>query len=128
MTGLYLKETAKLFDIVDLTICCSLYKICNGNQFEHMKGTDFVDFMNLKEVSRPVVVRHRENSRVCYLLYVVSKEIMNESLGYNTCWNSVKSVPDTINPIIEMPSIPEQEKPMPNSSRLSKKPSKRQNL
>ena len=40
MTGLYLKETAKLFDIVDLTICCSLYKICNGNQFEHMKGTD----------------------------------------------------------------------------------------
>lgn len=33
MTGLYLKETAKLFDIVDLTICCSLYKICNGNQF-----------------------------------------------------------------------------------------------
>jgi len=81
MTGLYLKETAKLFDIVDLTICCSLYKICNGNQFEHMKGTDFVDFMNLKEVSRPVVVRHRENSRVCYLLYVVSKEIMNESLA-----------------------------------------------
>lgn len=46
-----------------------------------MKGTDFVDFMNLKEVSRPVVVRHRENSRVCYLLYVVSKEIMNESLA-----------------------------------------------
>ena len=38
MTGLYLKETAKLFDIVDLTICCSLYKICNGNQFEHMYG------------------------------------------------------------------------------------------
>ncbi len=49
MTGLYLKETAKLFDIVDLTICCSLYKICNGNQFEYMKGTDFVDFMNLKK-------------------------------------------------------------------------------
>ena len=131
MTGLYLKETVKLFDIVDLTICCSLYKICNGNQFEHMKGTDFVDFMNLKEVSRPVVVRHRENSRVCYLLYVISKEIMNESLAKEWIQHMLeqcKISPDTTNPIIEMHSIPEQEKPMPNSSRLSKKPSKKQNL
>ena len=96
-----------------------------------MKGTDFVDFMNLKEVSRPVVVRHRENSRVCYLLYVVSKEIMNESLAKEWIQHMLeqcKISPGYYKSIIEMHSIPEQEKPMPNSSRLSKKPSKRQNL
>lgn len=79
MTRLFLEETAKYKDLVDLTLCCMLYKICNCRQFEHMKGSDFVDFMNLKSVSAKICFR--EKNRVCYLLYMVSGRFDSPILG-----------------------------------------------
>ena len=81
MSRLFLQETAKYKDLVDLTLCCMLYKVCNCRQFEHMKGTEFADFMNLKQPSTKIIVRSRENTRVCYLLYIVSREFKNPDVG-----------------------------------------------
>ncbi|NCB79570.1 MAG: hypothetical protein EOM41_06335 [Bacilli bacterium] len=79
MSRLFLQETAKYKDLVDLTLCCMLYKVCNCRQFEHMKGSEFVDFMNLKSVSAKICFR--EKNRVCYLLYMVSKRFDSPILG-----------------------------------------------
>ena len=81
MIGLHLSETLRLLDVVDLTVCCKIYKVCNGNQFEIMRGSEFVDFLNLKPLSRPVQIRFREKSRVCFLFHCISREFMNETLG-----------------------------------------------
>ena len=81
MLGLHLTETIRLLDVVDLTVCCKIYKVCNGNQFELMRGSEFVDFLYLKPLSRPIQVRYREKSRVCFLLHCISREFMNETLG-----------------------------------------------
>lgn len=81
MSRLFLQETAKYKDLVDLTLCCMLFKVCNCRQFEQMKGTEFADFMNLKQSTTKITVRSRENNRVCYLLYIVSKEFCNPDVG-----------------------------------------------
>ena len=62
MSRLFLQETAKYNDLVDLTLCCMLFKVCNCRQFEQMKGTEFADFMNLKQSTTKITVRSRENN------------------------------------------------------------------
>lgn len=76
-----LKQTAGLFDLVDLTLCSCLYNVCKDRQFVELKGSDFVDFLNLKDVSAPIIVRDREKLRVCYLIYTVSQHLIKPSLG-----------------------------------------------
>lgn len=78
MLGTRLYSTYNQQDLVDLTICCKLYKVCNGRQIEPMRGTDFVDLLNLKPMSCEVKVRFRENGRLCYLFYTIAKETMND--------------------------------------------------
>ena len=81
MTANYFQEKVQLHDVVDLTVCSAIYKVCNGNQFEYMNGSDFVAFMNAKPLQRPVRIRLREKSRVCYLFYAIAKETMPTCLA-----------------------------------------------
>lgn len=80
MNGRYtLTATNAAIDRVQLSLCMFLYEVCNDVQFEHMSGSDFVNFLNLKPTAVPVVVRPRENLRICYLAYVISKTIAPKS-------------------------------------------------
>ena len=62
-----LQETVSWMDTVDLALCLFIYEVCNDCQFEFASGSDFANFMNLKPTSRPVIVRPKENLRVCYM-------------------------------------------------------------
>lgn len=80
MNGNYtLTATNSAIDCVQLSLCMFLYEVCNDAQFEHMSGSDFVNFLNLKPTATPVVIRSRENLRICYLAYSVSKTIVPKS-------------------------------------------------
>lgn len=50
MNDRLLEETAKLIDIVDTPLCSFVWKVCNHIQFENMRGTDFCNLMNLREL------------------------------------------------------------------------------
>lgn len=70
-----LQETVSWMDTVDLALCLFIYEVCNDCQFEFASGSDFANFMNLKPTSRPVIVRPKENLRVCYMVFSVSQTI-----------------------------------------------------
>ena len=76
-----LQETSAWMDTVDLALCLFIYEVCNDYQFEFVSGSDFVNFMNLKPTSRPVVVRPKENLRVCYMAFSVSQTIRPRERG-----------------------------------------------
>lgn len=78
---LFLQETAKLFDLVDIILCAQLYKVCNNVLFEDMLGTDFVNFLNNRPTSTPVAVRAKQKNRVCHLLHVVSERLIKPNLA-----------------------------------------------
>lgn len=78
---IHLYNTAKLRNVVDLFLCSALYKVCNGIQFNPMKGTDFANFLNLQETSEPVVVLKAENRRVCYLINMISKHLLDRTVA-----------------------------------------------
>jgi regulator of RNase E activity RraB len=46
-----------------------------------MKGTDFANFLNLQDTSEPVKVQKDENRRVCYLINVISKNLLDQSVS-----------------------------------------------
>jgi hypothetical protein len=79
-----LKEIAGQCDLIDITMCCYLYRVCKGKQFDGLTGTDFAQLLNLRELSNPVKVRYRENTRVCYMIHAVSQCIENEA--YSKAW------------------------------------------
>ncbi len=63
-----LNATMMEMDIIDITTCTFLWMACNDKQFEYMSGTDFMCFLNLKELEHPVKVRSKEKLRVCYII------------------------------------------------------------
>ncbi len=62
-------------DIIDITTCTFLWIACNDKQFEYMSGTDFVCFLNLKDLENPVVVRQGEKLRVCHMISTLEQTI-----------------------------------------------------
>ena len=78
---LLLQETAKLFDLVDIVLCAYLYKVCNNVLFEDMLGTDFVNFLNNRPTTTPVVVKPKQKNRVCHLLHIVSERLVKPALA-----------------------------------------------
>lgn len=81
MTAEILKSTALLRDIVDILTCSYIYKVCNGRQWEPITGSDFVAIMNMKPCEIEIHIRYREKSRVCYMLYLVSKSLQATGIG-----------------------------------------------
>lgn len=76
-----LQQTAAWVDIVELRLCLFLYEVCNDCQFEAMSGSDFANFLNLKSTQQPVIVRPRENLRICYMVYSVAWTIKPHERG-----------------------------------------------
>lgn len=76
-----LQQTAAWVDIVELRLCLFLYEVCNDCQFEAMPGSDFANFLNLKSTQQPVIVRPRENLRICYMVYSVARTIKPHERG-----------------------------------------------
>ena len=64
-----LQETTAWMDTVDLALCLFIYEVCNDYQFEYLSGSDFVNFLNLKPTEREVIVRPKENLRICYMVF-----------------------------------------------------------
>lgn len=82
MTGTeLLQETSGCIDIVDLALCLFIHEVCNDCQFEHVSGSDFAYFMNLKLTGRAVAVRPKENLRVCYMVLSVSQTVKPRERG-----------------------------------------------
>jgi hypothetical protein len=82
-----LLELANQRDLIDITLCCCLYRVCKVNQFDDLTGTDFAQLLNLREVANPIKVRRRENTRVCYMIYVLSSFIGNAT--YAKAWAEI---------------------------------------
>ena len=68
-------------DIITLPMCYRIWKVCNGKQFEHMPGSDFANFLNLRPTQNPVKIKNREKLRVCYLIYFLSKKIPDNTMS-----------------------------------------------
>ena len=75
MNERYLQHTFECRDIIDITFCATLHKVCNNKQFEIMSGSDFANFLNLKPTQKEVVIRYREKNRVYYLLNFIKKNM-----------------------------------------------------
>lgn len=81
MSGVTLKETAKLRDIIELELCMELYRLCDDVQFEHCTPLDFANFLNLRPTNLPVVAKDRERLRICYIAYLLEQEIIPSRHG-----------------------------------------------
>ena len=86
-----LQETAAWMDTVDLALCLFIYEVCNDYQFEYLSGSDFVNFLNLKPTGRAVIVRPKENLRVCYMVFSIARAIRPRERG--KLWSRV---PETL--------------------------------
>ena len=73
-SSVVLRKTQRQRDLVGLSLCYSLYKLCNAWLFESMEGSAFVNFLNLRDTS-PVTVRKKEKTRVCYLIHKVADHL-----------------------------------------------------
>lgn len=69
-----LYNTQRQRDLVDLSLCLTLFRMCNGRQFESMEGSTFVNFLNLRDTP-PIIVRKKEKTRVCYLIHKVADHL-----------------------------------------------------
>ena len=76
-----LQETAAWMDTVDLALCLFIYEVCNDYQFEYLSGSDFVNFLNLKPTGRAVIVRPKENLRICYMVFSIARTIRPRERG-----------------------------------------------
>ena len=76
-----LQETTAWMDTVDLALCLFIYEVCNDYQFEYLSGSDFVNFLNLKPTEREVIVRPKENLRICYMVFSIAIPSGRESAG-----------------------------------------------
>ena len=75
-----LRNTQRQRDLVGLSLCLTLYKLCNGRQFESMEGSTFVNFLNLR-APLPIIVRKKEKTRVCYLIHKVADHLREVCLA-----------------------------------------------
>ena len=73
-SSVVLRKTQKQRDLVGLSLCYSLYKLCNAWLFESMEGSTFVNFLNLRDTSL-ITVRKKEKTRVCYLIHKVADHL-----------------------------------------------------
>ncbi|MCS2848103.1 hypothetical protein NXX05_11540 [Bacteroides thetaiotaomicron] len=76
-----LQETTAWMDTVDLALCLFIYEVCNDYQFEYLSGSDFVNFLNLKPTEREVIVRPKENLRICYMVFSIARTIRPRERG-----------------------------------------------
>ena len=76
-----LQETTAWMDTVDLALCLFIYEVCNDYQFEYLSGSDFVNFLNLKPTEREVIVRPKENLRICYMVFSIARAIRPRERG-----------------------------------------------
>ena len=86
MTREYLEEVAKLADLVDVTLCSCIYMRCNvykGRLFRNLKGTEFVDLLNLKLSPSKIEELKLEdgaNQRIYYMIHCVSQKLVNSQM------------------------------------------------
>ena len=76
-----LQETTAWMDTVDLALCLFIYEVCNDYQFEYLSGSDFVNFLNLNPTEREVIVRPKENLRICYMVFSIARTIRPRERG-----------------------------------------------
>ena len=82
-----LDEVAKLMDLVDVTLCDCIYKYCKIDKnkfFKSMRGTEFIDFLNLMLEPERVKIIAGANQRIYYLIHFVSQHLVNSA--YADAW------------------------------------------
>lgn len=82
-----LDEVAKLMDLVDVTLCCCIYKYCKIDKnklFKNMRGSEFIDFLNLMLEPERVNIIPGGNQRIYYLIHFVSQHLVNSA--YADAW------------------------------------------
>lgn len=67
-------------DLIDLSVCLHIYNACNGNQFDCCTGSDFVNFLNLKETTQPIKVKERKGLQLMYLIHKLLDFIPTEEM------------------------------------------------
>lgn len=75
------QETIAWMDTVDLALCLFIYEVCNDYQFEYCPGSDFMNFLNLIPTGRAVIVRPKENLRICYMVFSIARTIRSRERG-----------------------------------------------
>ena len=67
-------------EYVGLTLCAELHRLCVGSrrQFNYMSSLDFAHLLNLLWEEPAEVVRYREKRRVCYLVYYLSLNVIQQ--------------------------------------------------
>ncbi len=73
--------TLKRYDVIDLGVCYRLHRLCNGKQFNTVPGTVFANFINLRNVEQPIYVKPRQKLKVCFLIYLLSVNINDDSIS-----------------------------------------------
>ena len=68
-----LRNTQRQRDLVDLSLCLTLFKLSNGRQFESMEESTFVNFLNLR-APLSIIVRKKKKTRICYLIHPIAGE------------------------------------------------------
>lgn len=81
-----LVETSKLNEIIDLSICAPLYKLCNDTLFDHLSGSDFVCFLNLKYDGNFINIKPRKKQHVLFLISIIEEYLKNKHVGYADVW------------------------------------------
>lgn len=53
---------------LDVDDCSTIYRYCNGRQFEAATKLDLCEFLNLRKPLVPVTILDGEKQRMCYLI------------------------------------------------------------
>ena len=53
---------------LDVDDCSTIYRYCNGRQFEAATKLDLCEFLNLRKPLVPVTILEGEKQRMCYLI------------------------------------------------------------
>ncbi|MBE6274562.1 MAG: hypothetical protein E7097_11905 [Bacteroides sp.] len=71
-------ETPSLVTYFPERLTSSLYKICNGEQFEEISEIYFHANLNLHPCEKQLRVRAKEKIRVCYLIYLLGERLSKD--------------------------------------------------
>lgn len=77
---------------LDVDDCSSIYRHCNGRQFEAATKLDLCEFLNLRSPLVPVKVLDGEKQRMCYLINRLLKHRL-PAIGQMKSHGSGKSFP-----------------------------------
>lgn len=58
---------------LDVDDCSTIYRYCNGRQFEAATKLDLCEFLNLRKPLVPVTILEGEKQRMCYLINQLQK-------------------------------------------------------